>query len=470
MSDAMTAQADPLHYASQQTTMLGHLVRLPPEPPIESITKLVSQEPLLCEKLVDSIYTHRRAPTITPSVVHQCVHSLGADVVRRMLIVHTIWSFLSGVDTSGYASEGFLNESLRRAFLAEALANTISYKDPMEAFLGGLLSDFGSILIAIRYPHLRNALSQLRYRHGELREDIERICTGTSHSEEFSRGKLAKLIPPRVLQAILKHHRAFPGDDRQAQLTSIIATADNIADIGQASPKSFLLEQAQEQMTIANMKVDVAEFYDDAANNAHTLMQRLGFSVTEQLHYAELLEPPKPSTQQDSFDDLMLHLSAERTLENYTQFLQGIEENLGSVGLTGAFTLLLVDIDNFQKVNAAYGYPTGDTIIQNISQQIVQSMRMVDRVAHIGGERFALLLPRTQKTGGKVVAERIRSLVKHGNLTLGMLRIQVSVSIGGRTITEEDQRFSTQEIWLQLIEAIATAKHQGRNRANWHNS
>ena len=464
----MTAQADPLHYASQQTTMLGHLVRLPPQPPIESITKLVSQEPLLCEKLVDSLYTHRRAPTITPAVVHQCVHSLGADVVRRMLVVHTIWSLLSGVDVSGYASESFFKECLRRAFLSEAVANHINYKDPMEAFLGGFLSDFGSLLIAIRYPHLRNALSQLRYRHGELREDIERICTGTSHSEEFSRGKLSKLIPPRVLQAILRHHRAFPGEDRQAQLTTIIATADNIADIGQAGPKSFLLDRAKEQMTLSKIDMDIEALYDTADNDAHILMQRLGFTTDDRQYYADLLEMPKPSKQQDSFDDLMLHLSAERTLENYTQFIEGIEENLGSVAITGAFTLLLVDIDNFQKVNAAYGYPTGDTIIQNISQQIVQSMRMVDRVAHIGGERFALLLPRTQKTGGKVVAERIRSLVKHGNLTLGMLRIQVSVSIGGRTVTEEDQRLSTSDIWQQLTNAINTAKRQGRNRANWH--
>ena len=95
-------------------------------------------------------------------------------------------------------------------------------------------------------------------------------------------------------------------------------------------------------------------------------------------------------------------------------------------------------------------------------------MRMVDRVAHIGGERFALLLPRTQKTGGKVVAERVRSLVKHGNLTLGMLRIQVSVSIGGRTITEEDKGLSAQEVWSQLVTAIGTAKRQGRNRASWY--
>ncbi|MGC6511007.1 MAG: diguanylate cyclase domain-containing protein [Myxococcota bacterium] len=468
MSDAMTAQADPLHYGSQQTTMLGHLVRLPPTPPIESITKLVSQEPLLCEKLVDSLYTHRRAPTITPAVVHQCVNSLGADVVRRLMLVHTVWSLLSGVDVSGYSSEAFLLESLRRAFIAEELAVKMDYKDPMEAFLGGLLSDFGSLLIAIRYPHLRNALSQLRHRHGELREDIERICTGTSHSEEFSRGKLAKLIPPRILQAILRHHRAFPGEDRQAQLTSIIGTADNIADIGQAGPKSFLLERVKEQLALLKLDVKIETIYESADAEAYLLMQRLGFSTEERQPYYELFELPKPTTQQDSFDDLMLHLTAERTLESYTQFIEGIQDSLSSVSMSGAFTLLLVDIDNFQKVNAAYGYPTGDTIIQNISQQIVQSMRMVDRVAHIGGERFALLLPRTQKTGGKVVAERVRSLVKHGNLTLGMLRIQVSVSIGGRTLSEEDKGLSAQEVWSQLVDAINTAKRQGRNRASWH--
>lgn len=469
MSDALISQTDPLHYATQQTTMLGHLVRLPPDPPIESITKLVNQEPLLCEKLVDAIFSHRRAPSLTPAIVHQCVQTLGGDVVRRLLLIHTVWSLLSGVDLSGYPSEVFMKECIRRGFLAERLAKIVDYKDPMEAFLGGLLSDFGSLIIAIRYPHLRSALSQTRHRPGDLREDIERICAGTSHAEEFSRGKLAKLIPPRVLQAILRHNRPFPSEDRQAQLTCLLAAAKNLADIGQSAPKSAVLRQAREILDLIKVEPDIAELYDTADTSAQTLMEQLGFNPPQGPDFAALIEPPKPSTQQDSFDDLMMHLSTERALENFTQFFQNIEDNLGSVAITGAFTLLLVDIDNFQKVNAAYGFPTGDTIIQNISQQIIQSMRMVDKVAHIRGERFALLLPRTQKTGGKVVAERIRSLVKHGNLTLGMLRIQVSVSIGGRTISDEDSGFNASDIWNQLVGSLEAAKRQGRNRAVWFN-
>ena len=93
----------------------------------------------------------------------------------------------------------------------------------------------------------------------------------------------------------------------------------------------------------------------------------------------------------------MLHLTAERTLESYTQFIEGIQDSLSSVSMSGAFTLLLVDIDNFQKVNAAYGYPTGDTMVEHFTADRSKHGEMVDRVAHIGGERFALLLPRTQR-------------------------------------------------------------------------
>ena len=294
------------------------------------------------------------------------------------------------------------------------------------------------------------------------------VSSGTSNASvpelllNFRKANL-QLIPPRVLQAILKHHQAFPGEDRQAQLTSIVATADNIADIGQAGPKSFLLERATEQMSMSQMEVDIETVYDSADTEALLLMQRLGFSTEERQPYSDLFELPKPSQQQDSFDDLRRLLSAERTLENYSQFLEGIQESLNSVSMSGAFTLLLVDIDNFQKVNAAYGYPTGDTIIQNISQQVVQSMRMVDRVAHIGGERFALLLPRTQKTGGKVVAERVRSLVKHGNLTLGMLRIRFcfyrwSGPTGRRRLVHL-------EVWVSWCRPLII-KRQGRNRTS----
>ena len=158
------------------------------------------------------------------------------------MLVHTVWSLLSGVDVSGYSSEAFLLESLRqRQFIAEELAVKMDYKDPMEAFLGGLLSDFGSVnrnTVSALSPVLKSTPTSA-WQLGRHRAYLYQNFT----FRRFSRGKLAKLIPPRILQAILRHRRAFPGEDRQAQLTSIIGTADNIADIGQAGPKSFLLER-----------------------------------------------------------------------------------------------------------------------------------------------------------------------------------------------------------------------------------
>ena len=77
------------------------------------------------------------------------------------------------------------------------------------------------------------------------------------------------------------------------------------------------------------------------------------------------------------------------------------------LGRRDDLSVMLVDLDSFSKINDTYGCPTADSLLQHLGTEIARSMRPLDHVARIDADQYALLLPKTQAMGGKVVAERI---------------------------------------------------------------
>jgi diguanylate cyclase (GGDEF)-like protein len=72
------------------------------------------------------------------------------------------------------------------------------------------------------------------------------------------------------------------------------------------------------------------------------------------------------------------------------------------------FTLIILDIDFFKKVNDTYGHRTGDVALVTVTESIRQTIRAEDVLARYGGEEFAVLALGTNLKGGERLAERIR--------------------------------------------------------------
>lgn len=140
--------------------------------------------------------------------------------------------------------------------------------------------------------------------------------------------------------------------------------------------------------------------------------------------------------------------------------------------LEAKFSLLIVDIDHFKKVNDSYGHQTGDQVLKVVANVLKNSCRTTDIVARYGGEEFAVILVDTDRTGAVGVAERIRSQIekkiveteKHGPIT-----VTASIGIAVYPHHGKDE--------FNMIEAADTAlyeaKKKGRNRTvirDWQNS
>lgn len=100
-------------------------------------------------------------------------------------------------------------------------------------------------------------------------------------------------------------------------------------------------------------------------------------------------------------------------LANRRRFERQLEREVGRVLRFGhPFCLLMVDIDNFKKLNDTFGHDAGDDAIRRISRVLREGTRGIDLAARIGGEEFAVLLVETGQSAGAEVAERLRVAIK----------------------------------------------------------
>jgi len=124
-----------------------------------------------------------------------------------------------------------------------------------------------------------------------------------------------------------------------------------------------------------------------------------------------------------------------------------------------AYTVLLMDIDFFKRVNDTYGHEVGDEVLKQVAGCLAETSRATDVVARFGGEEFLVVLADTEADGGRVVAEKIREAVADLAVpTVG----QVTISIGISQARSDDA--GADDAVRRADEALYRAKEQGRNR------
>lgn len=128
----------------------------------------------------------------------------------------------------------------------------------------------------------------------------------------------------------------------------------------------------------------------------------------------------------------------------------------------GTFSLAMIDIDFFKKVNDKYGHIAGDKTLQAVAKLLREQTRVNDFVGRFGGEEFAILLPQTSADKAHSVMEKIREIVQANHIIYDGRKIKVTISIG---VGEIDLPSETTESFIKRVDAaLYRAKESGRNR------
>lgn len=125
------------------------------------------------------------------------------------------------------------------------------------------------------------------------------------------------------------------------------------------------------------------------------------------------------------------------------------------------FSLIMIDIDFFKKVNDTHGHQGGDLVLQSVAKKAKSVIRTTDFIARYGGEEFCCLLPETDAIAAETVAESLRAHIEEMENIFKKNSIKVTISLGISAFVPDD---SPETLLKRADDALYQAKHSGRNR------
>ncbi len=125
-----------------------------------------------------------------------------------------------------------------------------------------------------------------------------------------------------------------------------------------------------------------------------------------------------------------------------------------------AYALLMLDIDDFKKVNDSYGHDFGDIVLKKLSKILVENVRNYDDVIRYGGEEFLVVLYRVSEKEAINIAERIRKAFQNTKYNEAK-NLKITISIGVAKAKKEESLF---DVIKRADEALYLAKQKGKNR------
>ncbi|HVZ81829.1 MAG TPA: sensor domain-containing diguanylate cyclase [bacterium] len=153
-------------------------------------------------------------------------------------------------------------------------------------------------------------------------------------------------------------------------------------------------------------------------------------------------------------------------LYNRRYFDQALDQEIKRCRRYGrAFSLLLLDIDHFKRINDTYGHGAGDEVIRQVAGLIRRNLRGLDVVARVGGEEFAVILPETPPQNLNTVVQRLLREMRAAKpvpAAMAQKRGRVTFSIGVGIYKGGEA--GPAKLMKAADKSLYQAKGQGRDR------
>ena len=243
------------------------------------------------------------------------------------------------------------------------------------------------------------------------------------------------------------------------------------------------------KLTFTNAYKDIADksilYYKDT-NNIFEELNKIHKETLEEFN-STFIDLPKIT---EKFEDVQTHMSEEISRANsiitdLVSKIKVLETNSNIDSLTNVFNrralttylnniclkgnlnhqlhFLILDIDDFKKVNDTYGHIAGDKILIFIANILKKTLRDGDKVFRYGGEEFVIILNRIDDDVCTQVATRILKIISSNQLIYKGESLNVTMSIGATIYYDED---TPESLINRADKALYKSKTNGKNQMN----
>jgi len=188
------------------------------------------------------------------------------------------------------------------------------------------------------------------------------------------------------------------------------------------------------------------------------LLRTLSNLISTGLEKAELFKKTLELARVDELTGLL----------NYRVLLEKLEEEVRRKVRTGrVFSFIMIDIDDFKRINDRYGHLEGSRLLAQIGPLLKAAVRTgsTDTCFRYGGEEFSVMLAETDLNEAMAVAERMRQAVEDYPFTVKVLHPyeRVTISLGVSTMEQESAKIVS-ELIHEADVALYRSKAMGKNR------
>ncbi len=190
------------------------------------------------------------------------------------------------------------------------------------------------------------------------------------------------------------------------------------------------------------------EFNEEHKNLANVLIQQAAKAIT----YSSNLKRINELAIKDGLSGLYNHRHFKEMLLNFVARALRYSEDL---------SVVIIDVDNFKKINDDHGHQAGDVIISEIGNLLASCIREIDIAARYGGDEFAIVLPKTNESGALFVTEKIVKRIEASKI-LNSDKVNITFSIG---ISSFPKNAMTMDGLIEKADiALYEAKDRGKNQ------
>ncbi len=154
--------------------------------------------------------------------------------------------------------------------------------------------------------------------------------------------------------------------------------------------------------------------------------------------------------------DVLTNISNRRVL-----FEQGESLYRISAKYNRPFTLMIIDIDYFKKINDTYGHPAGDKILKEMTECIQKTIRIEDLLCRYGGEEFAILFKNIEVSHNSRILSILKEIESHTFYVDENTPVKITISAGAASCTASYKSFD--DMVIRVDQLLYQAKESGRN-------
>jgi diguanylate cyclase (GGDEF)-like protein len=196
------------------------------------------------------------------------------------------------------------------------------------------------------------------------------------------------------------------------------------------------------------------------ANSAWNVSDRTQHELAVARKEVIALREERRALEQTIADLTLLTLTDELTgLRNERSFQDDLEAaRTYAIRHNQLLSAIVLDLDNFDPFNETFGKSVGDQALCDIARLLTKGLRAYDVLARLSDGRFAFLLPSTDRSDARGIAERLRKGIEEHRWPIR----PVTASFGVATM--ETSTGSSQQLVVQSLQALTEAKRRGKNR------